>query len=173
VVSTRILYALLVLAVGAERIVEIGIARRNFARQLARGGREHGREHFPAMAVMHAAFLLSCVAEVWIFDRPFHPWLAVCAGTVVIAAQALRYWCVTTLGERWTVRVVVVPGMELATNGPYRWLRHPNYVAVVAEIIGLPLVHTAYVTAVVFSLLNAAMLAVRIRVEERALGRTS
>jgi methyltransferase len=87
----------------------------------------------------------------------------------VIAAQALRYWCIATLGPRWNVRVIVVPGMALATDGPYRFLRHPNYLAVVTEMIALPLVHTAWLTAIVFSLLNAAMLAVRIRVEEAAL----
>jgi methyltransferase len=85
------------------------------------------------------------------------------------AAQALRWWCVSTLGPRWNTRVIVVPGLPLVTGGPYRWLRHPNYVAVVAEGVALPMIHTAWVTAALFTLLNAALLTVRIRCENRAL----
>ena len=170
-VNTKFLYTLLVLAVAAERLFELRIANRNRALAFSRGAREYGADHFPVMTVMHGAFLVSCVAEVWLLDRPFHPILAVIASGLTLAAQALRYWCIATLRERWNVRVIVVPAMELATNGPYRFLRHPNYVAVVTEILALPLVHTAWLTAFAFSFLNAAMLAVRIRVEDKALGR--
>ncbi|MFD0471542.1 isoprenylcysteine carboxylmethyltransferase family protein [Nonomuraea thailandensis] len=88
---------------------------------------------------------------------------------VVVLAQGLRWWCIRTLGHQWNTRVVVVPGLPLVHRGPYRWMRHPNYVAVVAEGIALPLVHTAWVTALVFTITNAALLAVRIRVEDAAL----
>ena len=88
---------------------------------------------------------------------------------VVLASQALRWWCVTTLGEQWNTRVVVVPGLPLVGTGPYRWLRHPNYVAVVAEGVALPLVHSAWLTAGAFAVLNAVVLTVRIRCEDRAL----
>ena len=88
---------------------------------------------------------------------------------VVLAAQALRWWCIATLGRRWNTRVIVVPGLPLVRRGPYRWLSHPNYVAVVVEGFALPLVHTAWITALVFTVLNAALLTVRIRVENRAL----
>jgi len=172
-VNTRVLYTLLVLAVAMERLVELRIARRNRAHALALGGREYGAGHFPFMSVMHTCFLLACVAEPWLLPRPFHPALAATAASFLVAAQLLRYWCIVTLGERWNVRVIVVPGMELSTNGPYRFLRHPNYVAVVTEMVALPLVHTAWLTALVFSALNAAVLAVRVRVEERALGRNA
>jgi methyltransferase len=92
---------------------------------------------------------------------------------LVVASQALRWWCIATLGHQWNTRVIVVPGLPLVSAGPYRWLRHPNYVAVVVEVAALPLVHTAWVTALVFTLANAAVLAVRIPVEERALATVS
>ena len=168
-VTSQALYALLVLAVAAERLVELRIAARNRAAALAKGGKEYGSRHFPVMRAMHTVFLVACIAEVALLDRPLHVPLAAVSLLGVIGAQALRYWCIATLGPRWNVRVIIVPGMTLATDGPYRFLRHPNYLAVVIEMVALPLVHTAWVTALVFSLLNAAMLAVRIRVEEAAL----
>jgi methyltransferase len=88
---------------------------------------------------------------------------------VVLLSQGLRWWCIAVLGRQWNTRVIVVPGLRLVAGGPYRWMRHPNYVAVVAEGIALPLVHTAWVTAVVFTVLNIPLLAVRIRAEEAAL----
>ena len=168
-VTSQILYVLLVLAVAAERLLELRIAARNRRTALAQGGREFGAGHFPVMSMMHTAFLVSCVAEVVVLDRPLYVPLAAVALLAVAGAQALRYWCIATLGTRWNVRVIVVPGMTLAEDGPYRFLRHPNYLAVMVEMIALPLVHTAWLTALVFSLLNAAVLTVRIRVEEAAL----
>lgn len=165
-----IAYILLVAAVAGERIVELVVAKRNADWAFARGGVEHGRAHYPVMAVMHTALLVSCVAEVVLADRPFLPWLGWPMVILVLAAQALRWWCVTTLGKQWNTRVIVVPGLPLVTSGPYRWLRHPNYVAVVVEVAALPLVHTAWVTAVAFSIANAILLfGWRIPVEERAL----
>jgi len=168
-VSSQLLYVLLVLAVAGERLFELRIAERNRHTALALGGREFGAGHFPAMSLMHASFLVCCVAEVVIFRRPLYPALAAVSLLALAGAQALRYWCIATLGSRWNVRVIVVPGMKLAADGPYRFLRHPNYLAVVVEMVALPLVHSAWVTAIVFSLLNTAMLTVRIRVEEHAL----
>jgi methyltransferase len=109
------------------------------------------------------------VAEVWAAGRPFVPALGWPMLAVVAAAQGLRWWCVATLGPRWNTRVIVVPGLPLVARGPYRWLRHPNYWAVTAEGLALPLVHGAWITAVVFTLLDAALLTVRIRCEEAAL----
>jgi methyltransferase len=125
------------------------------------------------MAAMHTAFLVACIAEVAVADRPFLPWLGWPMLALVVASQALRWWCIATLGHQWNTRVIVVPGLPLVSAGPYRWLRHPNYVAVVVEVAALPLVHTAWVTALVFTLANAAVLAVRIPVEERALATVS
>jgi methyltransferase len=166
-------YVLLVAAVGVERLAELVVATRNARWAFAHGGVESGRGHYPVMAAMHAAFLVACVAEVAVADRPFLPWLGWPMLALVVASQALRWWCVATLGHQWNTRVIVVPGLPLVSAGPYRWLRHPNYVAVVVEVVALPLVHTAWVTALVFTLANAAVLAVRIPVEERALATVS
>jgi methyltransferase len=164
-----IAYTLFVLAVGAERLVEMAVSQRNLAWAYARGGQEHGRGHYPAMVALHVALLAGCVVEVWAFDRPFLPLLGWLMVAVVLATQALRWWCISTLGRRWNTRIVVIPGLPLVDRGPYRWLRHPNYVAVVVEGIALPMVHTAWITAVTFTVLNAFLLRVRIRAEEDAL----
>ncbi|MET9896047.1 isoprenylcysteine carboxyl methyltransferase family protein [Streptomyces sp. NPDC006465] len=162
-------YGLLVAAVAAERVGELLVARRNERWSLARGAVEAGRGHYPAMVALHTGLLVGCPAEVWLADRPFVPALAWAMVAVLAGAQALRWWCIVTLGSRWNTRVIVVPGLPLVARGPYRVLRHPNYVAVVAEGVALPLVHTAWVTAIVFTLANAAVLTVRIRCENRAL----
>jgi methyltransferase len=162
-------YLLLILAVGVERIAELIVARRNLARSLARGGHEVGFAQYPFMVALHAGLLAGAVAEVWFGDRPFLPWLGWPMLAVVVAAQGLRWWCIRTLDSQWNTRIVVVPGAPRITSGPYRWLRHPNYVAVVAEGVALPLVHTAWITALTFTVLNAALLTVRIRVEDAAL----
>lgn len=166
-------YVLLVVAVGVERLAELVVATRNARWAFAHGGVESGRGHYPVMAAMHTALLVACIAEVAVADRPFLPWLGWPMLALVVASQALRWWCVATLGHQWNTRVIVVPGLPLVSAGPYRWLRHPNYVAVVVEVAALPLVHTAWVTALVFTLANAAVLAVRIPVEERALATVS
>jgi methyltransferase len=121
------------------------------------------------MIVLHTAFLAGCVAEVWLADRPFVPALGWPMLALVVVCQGVRWWCVRALGPRWNTRVIVVPGMPPVRSGPYRFLAHPNYVAVVVEGLALPLVHGAWVTAVVFTVANAALLTVRLRVERRAL----
>jgi methyltransferase len=123
------------------------------------------------MVVLHTAFLVGCLAEVILLDRPFLPALGWSMLAIVVAAQVLRWWCITTLGPRWNTRVVVIPGAPRVNGGPYRLFSHPNYVAVVAEGIALPLVHTAWITALVFTVLNAALLTKRITTENAALAR--
>ncbi|MGW7437160.1 isoprenylcysteine carboxyl methyltransferase family protein [Streptomyces sp. NPDC054849] len=162
-------YLLLIGLVAAERLAELVTARRHTAWSLARGGREYGRGHYPAMVALHTALLVGCVVEPWVFGRPFVPLLGWSALAVAVAAQGLRWWCIATLGKRWNTRVLVVPGLPLVEAGPYRLLRHPNYVAVVAEGIALPLVHTAWATAVGFTVLNLVLLRVRIGCEDAAL----
>lgn len=162
-------YTALVLGVAGERLAELAVALRNTRWALARGGTESGRGHYPAMVALHTALLGGCLAEAALADRPFVPLLGWTMVAVVVAAQALRWWCIRTLGHRWNTRVIVVPGLPLVTGGPYRLLRHPNYVAVAAEGIALPLVHGAWVTAALFTLLNAVLMAVRVRCEEAAL----
>ncbi|MEU8081052.1 isoprenylcysteine carboxyl methyltransferase family protein [Catellatospora citrea] len=162
-------YTLLIVAVAGERLVELVVSKRHAAWALANGGREYGRSHYPYMVALHTALLAGCLAEVWLLDRPFLPALGWTMLALVIASQALRWWCVTTLGRRWNTLVIVVPGLPLVDRGPYRWLKHPNYLAVVVEGFALPLVHSAWLTALTFTLLNFALLAVRIRVEDAAL----
>lgn len=171
--TSQVLYAALVLGVGLERLAELVVSTRHTRWALDRGGVESGRGHYPAMVVLHTGLLGGCIVEVVGADRPFLPALGWPMLVLVLAAQGLRWWCIATLGSYWNTRVIVVPGDRLVSAGPYRLLRHPNYVAVVAEGVALPLVHTAWVTALVFTCLNAALLTVRIRVEERALARAA
>jgi methyltransferase len=165
-------YTVLVLATGAERIVELVVSARHARWSFARGGVEYGKAHFPPMVALHTGLLLACIAEVWLAPRSFLPWLGWPMLALVAAGQGLRWWCIAALGPRWNTRVIVVADLPLVTRGPYRWswLRHPNYVAVVLEGVALPLVHTAWITAIAFTVLNAVLLAaVRIPCENRAL----
>jgi methyltransferase len=164
------MYYLLILAIGIERLVELVVARRNARWSIAHGGTEFGRGHYPAIVVMHCLLLVSCVAEVATLHRPFLPWLGWPMLAVVAASTAIRWWCVAVLGKRWNPRLIVIPDAPLVDRGPYRWLHHPNYTAVVCEVAALPLVHSAWLTAVVFSIANALVLNVRIRAENSALG---
>nr|HRC86988.1 isoprenylcysteine carboxylmethyltransferase family protein [Thermoanaerobaculia bacterium] len=125
------------------------------------------------MVALHTAALVAAPVEVWGLGRPFLPGLATVALAVALAALLLRVWVIRTLGERWTTRVIVLPGAPVVAGGPYRFLRHPNYLAVILELAALPLVHTAWVTALAASLGNAFLLRERIRVEERALAETA
>jgi methyltransferase len=162
-------FTVLVVLVGFERLAELVVSNRNAAWSLAHGGRETGRGHYPVMVVLHTGLLVGAVVEVAVADRPFLPWLGWPMLALVLASQALRWWCIATLGRRWNTRVIVVPGLAPVTSGPYRFLPHPNYVAVVAEGVALPMVHEAWLTAVAFTLLNAGLLSVRVRVENAAL----
>jgi methyltransferase len=169
VVTSQALFLALVLAVGAERVAELVVSERNRRWSLARGGVESGAGHYPPMVLLHTGLLVGALVEVFAADRPFYGWLGWPMLALALGAQTLRWWCIATLGRQWCTRVVVVPGLGAVTRGPYRFLRHPNYLAVVVEGFALPLVHTAWVTAAVFSVLNAALLRVRIRTEEQAL----
>lgn len=164
-------YALLVALVGVERLAELVVSRRNLRWSLGRGGAVHGRGHYPWMVALHTGLLAGCLLEVWLADRPFVPALGWPMLALVLASQGLRWWCVGTLGRQWNTQVVVVPGLPLVDRGPYRfgWLRHPNYVAVAVEGAALPLVHTAWLTALAFTLLNVPLMAVRLRCENAAL----
>ena len=155
----------LVLAlVTLQRGGELVLARRNTRGLLQRGGVEVAPAHYPAIIACHAAWLLSLWVLGW--DAPVRlGWLA-----LFCVLQGLRLWVLATLGRRWTTRIIVVPGETLVRRGPYRWISHPNYVVVALEIAVLPLAFGLPVVALIFSLLNAAVLAVRIRAENGALG---
>jgi methyltransferase len=162
-------YTALVALVAVERLAELVVAKRNLTRSLTMGGRESGFSHYPFMVVLHTGLLAGCLLEVWLGDRPFQPVLGWPMLAFVVASQALRWWCIRTLGHQWNTRIVVVPGLTRVTSGPYKLFSHPNYVAVVVEGFALPLIHSAWITAATFSVLNAGLLAVRIRAENNAL----
>ncbi|UXA18849.1 isoprenylcysteine carboxyl methyltransferase family protein [Mycobacterium sp. SMC-4] len=161
------LYLLLIGAIALERVAELVVSQRNLRWSREHGGVEFGAGHYPVMVVLHLGLLAGCVVEA--AHREFVPVLGWSMLVIVIAAQGLRWWCIATLGPQWNTRVVVVPGADRVTGGPYRWMTHPNYVAVVAEGIALPMVHSAWVTALVFTVANAVLLRTRIRVEDEAL----
>jgi methyltransferase len=159
-----ILNLLILVLVTAERLAELALARSNTKRLLAQGAREHASGHYPLIVALHAAWL----GTLW-WLAPSRPvdsfWLA-----LFVLLEAGRIWVLTSLGRRWTTRIIILPGAPLIQRGPYRFIDHPNYAVVVAEIAVLPLAFGLWRTAFVFSLLNAGLLAVRIREENRALG---
>ncbi len=132
------------------------------------GAVERGAGHYPVMVGIHALWLVSTLVE-GLLRGPETPWWWPVPLAAFLLVQPLRYWAILSLGESWNVRVLVVPGRRLVRSGPYRYFTHPNYVVVVVEVLALPLIFGAWVTALVFSVLNAAFLFVRIREEERAL----
>lgn len=162
-------YYLLLGAVVIERFVELALSQKHAAIMFSRGAIERGLEHYPFMVALHTAFILGCALEPLLFDRSFLPQLGYPMLALVFLAQAIRWWAILTLGVFWNTRVIVLPGQFRIRRGPYRWLRHPNYVAVVLEGVALPLVFSGLVTAITFSLLNAVVLYLRVRTEEGAL----
>ena len=162
-------FTAVVLVVGLERLAELVISNRNAAWSLQRGGRETGRRHYAVMVVLHTGLLVGMLVEAWVRRPHVGALLASSMLLLAVASQALRWWCIRTLGVRWNTRVIVVPDLPLVRSGPYRFLSHPNYVAVVVEGFALPLVHAAWITALVFTVANALLLTVRLRVESFAL----
>jgi methyltransferase len=150
-----------------QRIAELWWARQNESRLFAAGGVEYGRSHFLLIVFLHAAWLLG----MWVvaYDRPVEPPFFV----IVVLLQIARFWVLATLGRRWTIRVIIVPGEKLVARGPYRWLRHPNYAVVTGEIAAVPLALGLPLYALVFSILNAVVLAIRIPAENAALAATT
>jgi methyltransferase len=168
-VVTRVAFTAFVVAVALQRLFEVRVSRRHERALRARGAVESAPAQMPFMIALHAAWLSAMVAEVWLRQPPFRPWVAAAALTVFAAGQALRLLAMRALGPRWTVRVLTLPAVAPVTRGVYRHLRHPNYLGIVLEMAALPLVHGAVWTAVVFSIGNAAMLSARVRAEESAL----
>jgi methyltransferase len=162
-------FVLVVALVAAERLVELVVARRNERWSVARGAVEAGAGHYPAMVALHTGLLAGALLEAWLGGRRFIPGLGWPMLALVVLAQALRWWCISTLGRQWNTRILVVPGLGRVTGGPYRLFSHPNYVAVVVEGFALPLVRSAWITALAFTALNAVLLSVRIAAENAAL----
>lgn len=166
---SRQVYTIVIVALAIERCFELWLSRRNASWAKRQGAVEYGAEHLVWMKLLHTGFFVGCISEVWLLSRAFDVWLGVVCLIVALLAQGLRYWAIASLGRRWNVAVIVLPGVPAVTSGPFRWLRHPNYVAVVAEGVAVPLMHSAFITAGVFSCLNAVLLTIRVNCEERAL----
>ncbi|WP_193614223.1 isoprenylcysteine carboxylmethyltransferase family protein [Nocardioides lijunqiniae] len=167
--TTLTAFTIVVALVGLERLAELVVSQRNAAWSFERGGRESGQGHYPFMVVLHTGLLVAMLVEAWVRRPDVAAGLAWSMLALVVASQALRWWCITTLGRRWNTRVIIVPGLAPVRSGPYRLMPHPNYVAVVVEGVALPLVHASWITALVFTVANAALLTVRIRTEDAAL----
>ncbi|MEO5652973.1 MAG: isoprenylcysteine carboxylmethyltransferase family protein [Marmoricola sp.] len=167
--TTLTAFTVLVALVGLERLAELVVSKRNAAWSFARGGTESGLGHYPVMVVLHSGFLVAMLVEAWVRRPEVPATLAWSMLVLVLASQGLRWWCIATLGRRWNTRVIIVPGLAPVRSGPYRLIPHPNYVAVVVEGAALPLVHSAWITALVFTVANAALLSVRLKVENEAL----
>lgn len=157
------LAALILALVTAQRLGELILSRYNTARLLARGAIEIAPGHYPLIVATHAAWLIA----LWVWGRDQD--VNVAALSVFILLQACRFWVLVTLGPRWTTRIIVLPDAPMVASGPYRYLSHPNYAIVAAEIAVLPLALHLYLLALVFTLLNALVLGIRIRAEARAL----
>ena len=155
---------LIVLLVALQRLAELALARRNTRRLLAAGAVEHGAERYPWLVLLHTAWLASLFLLVPADAPIFWPLIG-----LFVLLQAARLWVIASLGPFWTTRIVTLPSAPLVRHGPYRWLKHPNYLVVAAEIAVLPLAFGAWKLALAFSLLNAALLADRIAAEEQAL----
>jgi methyltransferase len=154
--------------VAVQRLLELRYSRRNERRLRSLGAIERGAGHYPAMVALHALWLVSTLVEGLLRGPEIPVWYPVPLAAFLLV-QPLRYWAILSLGENWNVRILVVPERKLLWSGPYRYLPHPNYVVVTVEVLTFPLIFGVWATALVFSILNAAFLYVRIRAEERAL----
>jgi methyltransferase len=166
------MFAVLMAFLAAQRLLELVLAERNRRWAIEQGGKEDGRGHYPLIVGLHVFFYLSLVLEYaylsrgWNFLWPL--WLG-----IFLLAQALRVWAILSLGRRWNTRIIVIPGLKPVVRGPYRYIRHPNYVAIVLELLVIPMMCGAYWTAALFSALNTLVLRIRVREEERALERAA
>ena len=169
-VISRGIYLAISAALVSERIFELWLSNRNARLAFARGGIELGRGQYRIIVAFHTLFIAACAFGAMRNAPAFPDTLSMAALAGEIAAQTLRFWSVATLGQNWNTRVIVIPHKEPVTTGPYRYIRHPNYVAVALEIVCVPLIRGLVILAAVFSIANALLLASRIRLEERAMG---
>jgi methyltransferase len=157
-----------VMLVAIQRFLELLYSRRNERKLRARGAVERGGGHYPVIVVIHSLWLVSTLVEGLLRGPEPPVWWPVPLAAFLLV-QPLRYWAIFSLGENWNTKVLVVPGGKLIRRGPYRYFPHPNYVVVAVEVLTFPLIFGAWITAIAFSLLNAVLLYVRIRTENRAL----
>ena len=170
--SASVPLVLAVALVAGQRLFELVLARKNELRTRARGAVERGQRHYLSIVALHTLWLVSTLVE-GLLRGPELPVFWPVPLALFLLVQPLRYWAIFSLGERWNTKILVVPGEKPVRCGPYLYLEHPNYVVVVVEILAFPLIFGAWITALVFTVLNAAILSVRIREENRALSELS
>ena len=156
----------------SQRLIELLIAKRNEKILKAQGAIEFDKNGYKAIAVMHVAFFISLISEKVFFQRTLNTYWIVFA-VLFTGAQVLRYWAIKGLGVYWNTKILVLPNHKLVNSGPYKYLRHPNYIAVVIEFAVIPLIFSCYLTAFVFSVINLILLRRRIKIEEDALKKAS
>ncbi|NLP51001.1 isoprenylcysteine carboxyl methyltransferase family protein [Bacillus sp. RO1] len=162
------IFALFFAFIVTQRVVELGIARRNEKWIKSMGAIEYGKDHYKYMIILHVAFLTSFLIEVTLLERTLSPLWPVILSFFILT-QTLRVWSIKSLGKFWNTKVLILPDASIVKTGPYKFLRHPNYTILVLEILLIPLMFHAFYTAIVFTVLNAWMLSVRIPLEEQAL----
>jgi methyltransferase len=167
--TTSSAYFVLLLAVGAGRLIEMRLSRRHQRALAERGARRAPEPGFVFMVALHTGVLVAAALEVWLLHRPFTAIVGVPALVAFVLSNVLRWWVIATLGPHWNVQVVGSMEMGVVTGGPYRWIRHPNYVAVFVELLALPLIHGAWLTALVGSVLHVFVLRRRLALEEAVL----
>lgn len=167
--STQLLFTTLVVAVIIQRLFELRISKRHVTALLAQGGQVQSENLLGWVKILQVSWWIAMLIEVWAFNRPFIPGLAAVAFLLVVTGQVLRYTSMQALGTGWTLPIVTVPDQRVVSTGIYRYLRHPNWLGVILEIAALPLIHSAYWTAVGFAIANLLIMYRRMRTEERAL----
>lgn len=166
---TKAIFIVIVATVFLQRLFELRLSQYNAARILAEGGREHSSNYLQVVKVLQLTWFVAMIAEVWWLERPFVPGLAALALIATLVGQILRYLSMRALGWRWTLPIMTLPGTSAINSGIYRYLRHPNWLGVILEIAAVPLIHSAYLTAIFFSFANALLMNKRIEAEEQAL----
>lgn len=161
-------FYILIIVVILQRLIELNIASRNTKWIKEKGGYEVGEKHYKYIVFLHTAFFLSLFVEILYFEKTMAVWWWF-PFLLFILAQAGRIWSLATLGPFWNTRIMILPGAKVVSKGPYRFFRHPNYMIVTTEILVLPIMFQAYLTAIVFTFLNIIILSVRITQEENAL----
>ncbi len=166
---TKIAFLILLAGVGVERLVELQLSRRHQHELASGGARKHGDPQYRWMIALHTGVLIGAAVEATALHRPFIPWLAFPALVLFALATALRWWVIRTLGIHWNTEVVDSARLGVVSDGPFRWIRHPNYLGVFVELIALPLIHTAWITAIFATAGDIFVLRNRLSIEERLL----
>ena len=161
-------FVIIVSLIILQRLIELAIAKNNEKYMYSLGGYEVGAEHYKYIVILHTTFFISLISEVYFSQRSMPGWWKI-TFSIFVFAQVLRGWCLASLGRFWNTKIIVLPAAEVVRKGPYKLLRHPNYLVVITELLVLPLTFGAFYTAIIMSAVNALLLTIRIRTEEKAL----